>query len=132
MIVHRTLAPVVVALLVAAGAAQAQYHDPATPPSVASKVFLTTDAHGIAVTEMRIQRKSDVLLVQADLANMRYDTRTIYYRFRWTDEAGNQVGDGESWKQMHLNSMGRQTIKSVAPSSAAADFQLEMSVDRQR
>lgn len=120
------------AWLALAGSAQAQYHDPATPPAVADKLFLTSDAKGVAVTEMRIQPKNGVLVVQADLLNMRHNERMVYYRFRWVDSAGNQVGDGESWKQLPLMGMGRQTVKGVSPSSEANDFQLEMNVDRPR
>lgn len=127
-----TLASAATALFALMGSAQAQYHDPATPPAVADKVFLSSDAKGVAVTEMRIQPKNGVLVVQADLLNMRHSERMVYYRFRWVDGAGNQVGDGEAWKQLPLMGMGRQTVKSVAPSSEASDFQLEMNVDRPR
>lgn len=133
MIARTTLAAIAAAFFTLAGtASQAQQHDPATPPAVANKVFLSSDSLDVAVTEMRIQRKNDVLVVQADMVNMGRSNRTVYYRFRWTDSAGNQIGDGESWKQMQMNGLARQTAKSVAPTSAVTDFQLEMSVDRPR
>ena len=53
----------------------------------------------------------------------------VYYRFRWLDSVGNQVGDGESWKQLGVMGQGQQTVKSVAPQSAATDFRLEMNVE---
>ena len=40
-----------------------------------------------------------------------------------------QVGDGESWKQMSVLGLGQQTVKSVAPTSAAVDLRLEMNVE---
>ena len=40
-----------------------------------------------------------------------------------------QVGDGESWKQMTVLGLGQQTVKSVAPTSAAVDLRLEMNVE---
>ncbi|MBP9896414.1 MAG: DUF1425 domain-containing protein, partial [Giesbergeria sp.] len=55
--------------------------------------------------------------------------RTVFYRFRWLDNVGNQVGDGESWKQMAVLGLGQQTVKSVAPTSAAQDFRIEMNVE---
>lgn len=117
------------ALLALAGSAQAQQHDPATPPAVASKIALRGEANGIAVREMRIVRKNDILTVQADLANMGRSDRTVFSRFQWRDSVGNQVGDGESWKQTTVQGLGQQTLKSVAPSSAATDFRLEMNVE---
>ena len=126
---RKTLAALCTALLTTAGCAQAQQHDPATLIAVASKVALRGEANNIAVREIRIVRKNDVLVVQADLANMGRSDRTVFYRFRWLDNVGNQVGDGESWKQMSVLGLGQQTVKSVAPTSAAVDLRLEMNVE---
>ena len=124
-----TLAALCTAALALAGGAQAQQHDPATPLAVAAKVALRGEANNIAVREMRLVRKNDILIVQADLANMDRSDRTVFYRFRWLDNVGNQVGDGESWKQMKVLGLGQQTVKSVAPASAAVDLRLEMNVE---
>jgi uncharacterized protein YcfL len=112
-----------------ASAAGAQQHDPATPPTVASKIALRGEANGIAVREMRLVRKNDILAVQADVSNMGRSDRTMFYRFKWLDNVGNQVGDGESWKQLTVLGLGQQTIKSVAPTGAAVDLRLEMNVE---
>ena len=124
-----TLAALCTAILTLAGGAQAQQHDPATPVAVASKVALRGEANNIAVREIRIVRKNDVLVVQADLANMGRSDRTVFYRFKWLDNVGNQVGDGESWKQLSMLGLGQQTVKSVAPTAAAVDLRLEMNVE---
>ena len=126
---RHTFAAVCTAWLALAGCAQAQQHDPATPLAVAAKVALRGEAHGIAVREMRLVRKNDILVVQADMANMGRSDRTVFYRFRWLDNVGNQVGDGESWKQMTVLGLGQQTVKSVAPTGAAVDLRLEMNVE---
>lgn len=110
-------------------AAQAQ-HDAGTPAAVAAKVALRGDAHGVRISEMRVVRRNDILIVQADLANSGNSDRTVFYRFRWLDNIGSQVGDGESWKQMGLLGQAQQTVKSVAPSSVVTDFRLEMNVER--
>jgi uncharacterized protein YcfL len=125
----RTLIAAAAAFLALSGAVHAQMHDPATPLAGAGKVALRGEANGIAVREIRIVRKNDVLVVQADMANMGRSDRTVFYRFRWLDGVGNQVGDGESWKQMAVLGLGQQTVKSVAPSSAAQDFRIEMNVE---
>lgn len=117
------------AVLALAGSAHAQQHDPATPVAVASKIDLRGDAEGIAVREMRIVRKNDILVIQADLASQGRSDRTVFYRFRWLDSVGNQVGDGESWKQVAVRGLGQQALKSVAPTGAATDFRLEMNVE---
>lgn len=104
-------------------------HDPGTPPAVAAKLDLRGQAQGIKVSEIRIVRRNDVLAVQADLGNVMRQDRRVYYRFKWLDSVGNQVGDGESWKQLGLLGMQQQTIKSVAPTSAAVDVRIEMNVE---
>ena len=117
------------ALVALAGGVSAQQHDPATPLAVASKVALRGEANSIAVREMRIVRKNDILVAQADMANMGSSDRTVFYRFKWLDNVGNQVGDGESWKQLSMLGLGQQTVKSVAPTAAAVDLRLEMNVE---
>jgi uncharacterized protein YcfL len=110
--------------------AQAQTQDPGTPSAVAAKVALRGESQGVRVSEIRITRPNDILVVQADLANAERGDRTVFYRFRWLDSVGNQVGDGESWKQLGVMGMGQQTVKSVAPTGAATDFRLEMNVNK--
>lgn len=104
-------------------------HDPGTSAAVAAKVALRGDANGVRIPEIRVVRRNDILIVQADLANTGNTDRTLFTRFRWLDDVGNQVGDGESWKQMRLLGQGQQTVKSVAPSSVVTDFRLEMNVE---
>ena len=126
---HSFLSVLCAALLATSAAADAQEHDPQTPPAVAAKVALRGLAQGIAINEFRVVRRNDILVVQGDLSNTGRFDRTVFYRFRWVDNVGNQVGDGESWKQMGVLGKGRQTIKSVAPHPSAVDFQLEMNVE---
>lgn len=119
---------VVFAAVMLASNAQAQ-HDPSTPGTVAAKVALRGDARRVVVPEMRVVRRNDILTVQADLSNADYTDRTVFYRFRWLDGNGSPIGDGESWKQLPLMGHALQTVKSVAPTSAAIDFRLEMNVE---
>lgn len=104
-------------------------HDPSTSPAVAAKVALRGDANGIRIFEIRAVRRNDILIVQSDLLNVGNSDRTVFYRYRWLDSNGSQVGDGESWKQIAMLGQAQQTVKSVAPSSVATDFRLEMNVE---
>ncbi len=104
-------------------------HDPSTPLAVAAKVMLRGDAQGVRIAEMRAVRRNDILSVQTDMVNVGNSDRVVFYRYRWLDSVGNQVGDGESWKQMGLMGQGQQTVKSVAPMSSAVDFRVEMNVE---
>ena len=58
---------------------------PQPPAAVAAKVALRGEANGIAVREMRLVRKNDILSVQADLSSSVRSDRTLFYRFGgWT------------------------------------------------
>ncbi|MBV8656765.1 MAG: YcfL family protein [Burkholderiales bacterium] len=110
------------------GAAQADTAPPATG-GAASKLMLRGDAMGIKVVEMRVQRRNDMLVVQADLQNTSNSDRQIFYRFRWLDSNGGQVGDGETFKQVGFMGQQLQTLKGIATQSNITDFRLEMNVE---
>lgn len=116
-----------VALL--ANALPAHADDDTTSPAIAAKLALRGKPNGVKVAEMRLVRKADVLVVQADLYNVTKKNRTVFYRFRWLDSDGSQVGDGEAWKQLPVLGEQTQTIKGVAPTSAVVDLRLEMNVE---
>lgn len=121
-----------IAFSLVTGAAIAQTGVPTgTPAAVAAKIQLRGEANDIVVPEIRIVRRNDVMVVQADMKSTTDSNRTVFYRFRWLDSSGNQVGDGESWKQMTVLGRQIQTIKSVALHSSAVDFRIEMNVETQ-
>jgi uncharacterized protein YcfL len=99
----------------------------ATPAAVAAKLIARGDAPEVMSPEMRVVRRNDILTVQADLQNNGMTDRVVFYRYRWLDGVGNQVGDGDAWKQFTLMGHGQQTLKGVAPHSSATDFRLELS-----
>ncbi len=104
--------------------------DDTTSPAIAAKLALRGEPQGIKVAEVRMQRRADVLVVQADFLNTKNDNRTVFYRFRWLDADGNVVGDGESWKQLQVYGQQTQTIKGVAAHSSVVDFRIEMNVEK--
>jgi uncharacterized protein YcfL len=116
-------------LALGGNAARAEESD-ATSPAIAAKLMLRGQPNGLKVSEMRLTRKNDVLVVQADLQNVTKKDVVAYHRFRWLDASGNQVGDGESWKQTPVYGEQITTIKSVAPTSAVVDLRLEMNVEK--
>ncbi|MGB7479965.1 MAG: YcfL family protein [Burkholderiaceae bacterium] len=112
--------------LLAAGTL-AQPVPPAVSPGIAAKLIVRGELLGLQVVDLRAQRRNDVLVVQAEMTNT--DTRDLrlFYRFRWTDDNGMQVGDGEVWKPLVF--LGRQThfIKGTGYGPQATDFKIEMS-----
>lgn len=92
------------------------------------KLVISKSTYKIDVPEIRAVRNNDMLSVQADFVNDGVVDKHVYYRFRWLDSVGNQIGDGESWKQLLLLKRGRETVKGIAPSPKADDFQIELNV----
>lgn len=96
--------------------------------SAKDKLVVRKDWYNIKVPEIRAVRTNDVLSVQADFFNDGVVNKYVYYRFRWLDSAGNQVGDGEVWKQVTVLGDAQETVKGVAPSSKVEDFKIEMNI----
>lgn len=114
-------------ILAVAPAAHAQ--GAAGSAGIASKLMVRGDLQGLQVFDLRSQVRNEVLVVQAEIHNHSSGDSQLYYRFRWVDSGGMQVGDGETWKPMVF--LGRQTqfVKGIAPGPKAADFFLEMSAE---
>lgn len=98
--------------------------------SAASKLMLRGDARGVSIAEIRAQRRADMLVVQTEVVNSENADRQVYWRYRWLDADGMQVGDDEAWKPQRI--MGQQStyLKGVAPRANVIDFRIEMNVDK--
>jgi len=116
------------ALLCATAQAQ-QDAPPAISAGIAAKLMVRGELKGLQTVDLRSQRRNDVLVVQAEVMNM--DTRDVrlYYRFRWLDAGGMQVGDGEVWKPLVFLGKQSQFIKGTAYGPQATDFRIEMSAE---
>ncbi len=115
--------------LALAGSAAFAQVPPAVSSGIAAKLIIRGDLQGLQTIDLRSQRRNDVLVVQAEVMNTQPGDLRLYYRFRWVDAGGMQVGDGETWKP--LTFLGRQTqfIKGTAYGPQATDFQIEMSAE---
>jgi uncharacterized protein YcfL len=117
-------------LALVGAAAQAQQDAPvAASRGIANKLIVRGQLQGLQTIDLRSQRRNDVLVVQAEIMNM--DTRDLrlYYRFRWLDAGGMQVGDGEVWKPLVFLGHQSQLIKGTAYGPQATDFLIEMSAE---
>jgi uncharacterized protein YcfL len=117
------------ALAMGPAAVHPQAVAPATSPGIAAKLIIRGNLQWLQVFDLRSQVRNDVIVAQAEIYNFsNLDTR-LYYRFRWVDSAGMQVGDGETWKPLVFLGQQRQYIKGTAPGPKAADFYIEMSAE---
>lgn len=102
---------------------------PAATPGIAGKLIVRGDLHGLQAVDLRAQRRNDVLVVQAEVVNTDTQDLRLYYRFRWLDEGGMQVGDGEVWKPLIFLGKQSQMLRGVAYGPQATDFRIEMSAE---
>ncbi len=116
-------------LPLAAPLARADAVPASVSPAVAAKLAWRGEAPDMAVPEIRVARKGGFLSVQSDLRNGGEKDQALYYRYRWLDQHGNQVGDGDAWKQLNLFAKAQQTLKGTAPHLSVADFRLELSFE---
>ena len=107
----------------------AQSVPPATTPGIASKLIVRGDLQGLQVFDLRSQPRNEVIVVQAELYNNYDRDARLYYRFRWVDDGGMQVGDGETWKPLIFLGRQSQFIRGTAPGPKATDFFIEMSAE---
>jgi uncharacterized protein YcfL len=117
-----------IALALAGVAAQAQ--TPPEPNSAASKLMLRGKPYGVQVVDMRAQKRNDVLVVQTELVNTEKGDRQVYWRYRWLDASGMQVGDGDAWKPLLMYGLQSQFVRGTAPTGQVVDFRLEMNTEK--
>ena len=86
--------------------------------------------YGVKIVDMRAQKRSDILVVQTELQNTEKSDRQVYYRYRWLDASGMQVGDGEAWKPLLIYGEQSQYVRGTAPGMNVVDFRLEMNVEK--
>lgn len=118
--------------LAAACAASAAWADEvpnAVSAGIAAKLMVRGTLEGVQVTDLRSQRRNDVMVVQAEMFNTTVRDVRVYYRFRWTDAAGMQVGDGEVWKPLTILGKQSQMVKGTGYGPQATDFKIEMSAE---
>ena len=102
---------------------------PAVSAGIASKLIVRGELKGLQAIDLRAQRRNDVLVVQAEVVNTQPRDLRLYYRFRWVDANGMQVGDGEGWKPLVFLGLQTQFLKGTAYGPQATDFQIEMSAE---
>ncbi len=72
---------------------------------------------------------NSLLMAQAVLKNNGSKTITAFYRCKFFDLNGMQVGDDQVWQQITLYTKATQSVKCMATEKEAADFQLEFSAN---
>lgn len=99
---------------------------PVQAASVADKVEALGIPNQLKVDTIRVARRNDFLVIQAEIVNSSNDTQTLYYRFKWLDDAGFTVGGEEGWKPVTIYGGQKKVLDTMAPVPQATDFRLEL------
>jgi uncharacterized protein YcfL len=78
------------------------------------------------------QKRGDLLVVQTELKNSSPYDRTVFWRYRWFDKVGMQVGEETTWNPLLIYGQQTQYIKAVAPSPKADNFKIELTAQDTR
>jgi uncharacterized protein YcfL len=78
------------------------------------------------------QKRGDLLVVQTELKNNSPYDRTVFWRYRWFDKVGMQVGEETTWNPLLIYGQQTQYIKAVAPSPKADNFKIELTAQDTR
>lgn len=69
----------------------------------------------------------NLLKVQATIANLKNNLRTLNYKFEWVDQDGMAVDSpNETWKAIMFQGRETKTVSTVAISPRAVDFRLKL------
>ena len=104
----------------------------ATADTALSKVENLGSMQSLEVPEIKVKTKSGLMLIQADFLNTSIYNLDVYYRFKWMDGDGFQVGDDEPWKLITLIGKQKSAIKSTSPTPLAKDFKIEIQSPRNK
>lgn len=72
-----------------------------------------------------------LLVAQATLHNSGSSSVTGFYRCKFSDLNGMQVGNDQVWQQVTIYPNANQAVKCMATEKETANFQLEFSADEQ-
>lgn len=90
------------------------------------KNFVIGSANAIEVQELRAITSNDLLSVQANFLNNRGRRDIFYYRIRWLDKAGVQIGQYEPWQSETIEGFQSSLLTFRAPIPEINDFRIEI------
>ncbi len=102
----------------------------ARPNMVADKRVITDQSLGGLIRVVSVNDavvSGNLKKVQVTLENAKNNSRTISYKFEWTDQDGMATnGITQSWQSLSFSGRETQTISSTAISPKAVDFTLKI------
>ena len=89
-----------------------------------SRVEQLGEMTDLQFTDLRGVKRNHLLAVQATVTNLSGDNQQLYYKFKWLDAKGFEIGGEEAWKPVLVYAYEKKLINSVAPSPQVSDFKV--------
>lgn len=83
-------------------------------------------ANALEVKAIRTTTTADALNVQVEVLNNRGRRDILYYRLRWLDETGMQVGQYDTWLTESFEGFQKSVLSFRAPDPRVTDFRFEI------
>lgn len=100
--------------------------------AIADKVQYQGKSKYIQITDIKVADKNGLLRLQVEFTNTNRSDRSAYYRIRWMDDSGFDVGGEEAWKPILIHGDQKQVVQTVAPSTQARDFRIQFNAEDNR
>ncbi|RJX34206.1 MAG: DUF1425 domain-containing protein [Oxalobacter sp.] len=97
-------------------------------PTIDEMTVRMRDTDAVKVTDMRSIVAGGLLTAQVTVKN-KGAKKPVYYRFRWVNKVGMQIGGEEAWKPLTIGTDQSGVLTGIAPHPSVTDFKFELSSD---
>lgn len=97
-------------------------------PTIDDMTVRMRDTDKVKITDMRSIVAGGLLTAQVSVHN-KGAKKPVYYRFRWSNKSGMQIGGDEAWKPLTIGTDQSGVLTGIAPHPSVTDFKFELSSD---
>jgi len=101
---------------------------PAIGQDQPSRVEYLVPSKSIGVSSIASARSGTALYVYPTFSNTGSSRQDVYFRIRWLDNSGSEIGQGEPWRHLALGGLAMEPVVLSTPLEAASDYRLQVSV----
>ena len=101
---------------------------PAIGQDQPSRVEYLVPSKAIGVSSIVAARNGTALFVYPTFSNTGSTRQDVYFRVRWLDNSGAEIGQGEPWRHLALGGLAMEPVVLSTPLETASDYRLQVSV----
>ena len=101
---------------------------PALGQDQPSRVEYLVPSTSVGVSSIASARNGTALYVYPTFSNSGPSRQDVYFRVRWLDNSGSEIGRGEPWRHLALGGRAMEPVVLSTPLETASDYLLQVSV----